>query len=169
MFPLQGLRGVGPAAASSRWIERIRRFDLERPAKRFPRRHVGFGRLALRPPAASGFPLSDKPAAVAPPHSWRSAGGDNVSGLKAHESAKVADTEGNVYVADAGNHHIRKIMRDGNVRFRSQLAACSRDCAKVTGHPELFWARSPRAVSEAPPSEELGFETLCRGASDTAT
>src|SRR5882762_1522730 len=30
-------------------------------------------------------------------------------------------------------------------------------------------ARSPRAVSEAPPSEELGFETLCRGASDTAT
>jgi hypothetical protein len=30
-------------------------------------------------------------------------------------------------------------------------------------------ARSLSAVSEAPLSEELGVETLCRGASDTAT
>jgi len=33
---------------------------------------------------------------------------------------------------------------------------------------KLFRARSLSAVSEAPPSEELGVETLCRGASDTA-
>src|ERR1035438_5134249 len=36
------------------------------------------------------------------------------------------------------------------------------------GKPDRFLARSLSAVSEAPPSEELGVETLWRGASDTA-
>jgi len=40
---------------------------------------------------------------------------------------------------------------------------------RVTGNPEVILARSLSAVSEAPTSEELGVETLCRGASDTAT
>ena len=52
----------------------------------------------------------------------------------------------------------------------------SADSDRVVGQPEtvqkLVWGRllprSPSAVSEAPPSEERGVETLWRGASDTA-
>ena len=40
---------------------------------------------------------------------------------------------------------------------------------RMTGKSEVILARSLSAVSEAPPSEERGVETLWRGASDTAT
>jgi hypothetical protein len=39
----------------------------------------------------------------------------------------------------------------------------------VFGERDVKLSRSLSAVSEAPPSEERGVETLWRGASDTAT
>ncbi len=53
------------------------------------------------------------------------------------------------------------LLVSGRVLVLRQIADALIETGFVTG--------SLSAVSEAPPSEELGVETLCRGASDTAT
>jgi hypothetical protein len=56
-----------------------------------------------------------------------------------------------------------------STRSRSELALGHRADSGRPVDQEFSRARSLSAVSEAPPKEKLGVETLCRGASDTAT